>query len=834
MKKYIIYALMAAFCLSLFSCKREGPEAGGSGLTPDENGNTPTEEDIYWSVVGQLVNQRDITPDFKGKTFTAIIGEPDSGDESVRIVSVNTLKAAVGRYNDLVQASITETTPTHTWQNKLVGSLTWTLTNDNTSWATVDVNIPSVPGLHKIIYRSAEQGDVNSDVGNGGSAYYRFGDVIKQVREDGVTEYWVCVRPSFGPEDKGKSHWISVSPLENDDIWPYYENTYNYGPMVASNGFEYGIPKHLGTELKWHQDLAEMLFAIMYPHEWHTNVSNNKDLDFFDDWHHNKLNYHNEAFWKNVQDQWVKKDIVQKVFGVNYADIEEMINPVGDHPGLYFLYDGSSWSTTISNKPKLYQVHYEHGTKASQKNLHKQTTKTVSSQVVVPHNQTESNTNYRFNVHDRTAQQPYIRESRFFGDNYPRWIVRYRTGYELSTNDHYDPQQPIAGYPAANEVYRYYKDVYPEKSLLDPPEFSSLMRKEINNREDQDLTDFTGKGHYKAGTVFRDLNTDDFWFVLKPSGNPNLDLPENSPYAELVSFQGIQYSENHATATNIVTRDQAQRLMNLIWLVSQESNKKITRDQYQEGEEPGFYFIYKKIRDYANVDLKHLSQELAVPPYNRQDHQGAAESWSIAYRAVGAAKQPLLRCIVMMDENSNFLYIMYDAYPKEPTTGSSNVYWDLRSIDFSATPITLQDVANQAMVNQYGDDVVARAPLFKTNTVPRPFRQNAEPQAQQVNNYEYDLQTWTAGTQPLGMWNEPVLIMRATALYDRGGEWATQTVDGIDLVLVTEGADYAEIDEDHDATSFFYRQAYDYCTAAERRVNGINYPIPSWQSVWGQ
>ena len=827
MKKNCIFMplLAAIACWSLASCNPEW-------LTPDESGNNPTEEDVYWSVVGQLVSYRDITPDYKGKTFTAIIGTPDNGDESVRIESVSTLEAAVKRFNELTNAGITETTAVKEWKNSAVGSMTWHLTNDNTSWATVDVNIPSVPRLHKIIYRSAEQGDVNGSVGDNGSAYYRFGDVIKNRRDDGVTEYWICVRPSFGPEDKGKSHWITVSPLENDDIWPYYEKTYNYGPLVASNGFEYGIPKHLRTKEEWYQDLAEMLFAIMYPHEWQTNLTNYDKVSIFNGWHRDRIKYHNEAFWKNVQAQWQEKNIVETVFGVNYADIEDMIDPNGNNAGLYFLYEGSKWSITISNKPTLYQVHYEHGTGAAEKNMHKQTKKSVSSQVVVPHNQTESNTNYRFNVHDLTQQRPFIREPRFFGDNHPRWIIRFAEGVELATNDRYDPQLPISGYTAADEVYRYYRDVYPDKSLLDPPEISDVRRGEVNDRAFQELSEYKGKAHYKPGTVFKEVNSNNLWFLIKPSGNATQELPENSPYAELVSFEGIQYSANNATATNIVTKDQAIRLFHLIWLFSQEANKKITRENYNPGEEPGLFSIYKNILHGGHVDVKHLSQELAVPQYNSPNHLGAAESWSIAYRSVGAARQPLLRCISMMDEESCFLNIMYDSYPKEPTTGSSNVYWDLLPTSFSINPITLQDVADQDKVNQYGDDVVARAPLNKSTNIPRPFRTFAEPRAQQVNNYEYNLQTWTAGTQPLGMWNEPVLIMRATALYDRGAEWATRTVDGIDLEVVSEGSTY--LDEELEATDGFYRQAYDYNTEKERRVNGLKNTIPSWQTIWGQ
>ena len=64
------------------------------------------------------MDNREITPDYKGKTFKANIGSPDSGDESVRIVSVNSLTAAVDRFNGLTQSSITETTPSRNSSNR--------------------------------------------------------------------------------------------------------------------------------------------------------------------------------------------------------------------------------------------------------------------------------------------------------------------------------------------------------------------------------------------------------------------------------------------------------------------------------------------------------------------------------------------------------------------------------------------------------------------------------------------------------------------------------------------------------------------------------------------
>ena len=547
-----IITILAALA-ALVSCRDWFGIDQPSSVNPDR-----TAEQEFWGVVGQLVGNDKRTDDYEGMTFKPTIGEPDNGDESVRVVAVNSLEAAVERYNNLVSADITTETSTYTYKSKEVGTLTWNKSSDNRSFATVDVNVAAVPSLQKIIYRSAEQGDVNGSVGDNGSAYYRFGDVIFREGDDEPDEYWICVRPSFDKEGKGKSHWVCVSPLPKANVWPYYKDG---KPFTASNGFNYGLPYNLGTDLEWHQDLAELLFAIMYPEQWFQNIGNYSSLNIlgnpsglpiFNDWHCTNIKYHNVKFWKNVQQQWKDKNLVKKIFGISYEEMAAAIKPDGTGSGLHFLYDEYSWSTRLSNKPKLYQVHYTHGAKDAEKNMHKKTKTTVQAQVVEPNKKTEGSINYSFDFRERQLGRelddlddvPYIEEHRFFGDAYPRWCVRYAEGIELSANGKYDPQQPIKGFDPAvgGEVYRYYEHVYKEKNLTDEAEESGDMTGGKYGKN---------SGFFMPGTIVQDEEGSK-WICYYGWNDLGDGLKPKDHYARFISFDNIKSSGLTTDGTKII------------------------------------------------------------------------------------------------------------------------------------------------------------------------------------------------------------------------------------------------------------------------------------------
>ena len=838
MKKYLTIFAVAIACL--LACEKNLDDGAG---TDPEHALTPEQE--FWSVVGQLVNVNDITPDYQGKTFLPEIGS--EVEPGVRVVGVNSLEAAVRKYNTLTGADIDTLTASHSYSSKVVGSLIWNKNTDNKAWGTVDVNIPAVPTLSKIIYRSPKQGDVNGGVADGQSAYYRFGDVVKHFREeDGQLEYWICVRPAFDYEGKGESHWVSVSPLPKSNIWPYYETN---EPFTASNKLEYALPYNIREDTEWYQDLAEMLFAIFYPEQWFSNITSYssesmfgspRGLPIFNDFHCTLKEYHNEYFWSNVQSRWRSNNLVKTLFGISYEEMEEALKqPIAGAPagrGIHLLYKGHSWWTKTSNKPQLWEAHYSNkGTKDVEKNMHTFDPVKPSAQVVNPRNPKDPATNYSIDVYNLSLEKPYLKEARFFGDDAPRWIIRYATGKELAENGVWNPQLPMYGFEGENEVYRYYRDVN-LKNLSSEPEITDKIENVLNDKAKQDISRFYGDSHYRIGDVLQDQNGHR-WIVVKESGESaegyNL-FPEYSPYTELISFDGIKYSADKKTATNIVTRQQAIRFMHLIWLYSQEANKHIKREytdnEVAAGGAPSFWPIFSTVRDKAEVDLHHLSDELALPKYN-SNVIGVGESWSLAYYEPGSDRQHLLRCIVQMDiKGGAFLNMMNDRYPAD-TTRTADSYWNLSSNSFSQDYIYLDDVADQQKVNKYGNDFVARTPLSANSGIPRPFRTQAEARAVDASNYAYKMSTWKEGSQPTGMWNEPVLLFRATAIYDRGdSQFATITVDGLQLAKKGNGGYEKELGRAADYR--FLGQAAAYNDKDSRHLNGSTNSIPSWESIW--
>ncbi|MBO7602969.1 MAG: hypothetical protein J6S97_00970 [Bacteroidales bacterium] len=568
MKRLVSKFILAGFVIAgLTSCFKDleptplGPD-GRQKLSDDQ---------VFWNVVGKLVGMDQMTPDYEGKTFTPTIGSPDNGDGSVRIVGVNSLKAAVDRYNALTGADIDVNTSSYTWNNPAIGSLIWNKGDGNTAWGTVDVSIPAVPGLQKIIYRSPEQGDVNGSVGDNGSAYYRFGDVISRTRPadkkgdvefPAITEYWVCVRPAFGPEGKGDSHWVSLSPLPRENVWPYYDDEYNYGPYPGSNGNGYGCPYNLGDDLEWLQDFNEMLYAICTAGEdprnfgnWYTNANNYyhegwfgaDGLLIFNDFTKENLQYHNDFFWQNVKNGWKAFDIFTKLLGTEadgtrHTEDWVTLRVRNGGEGLKYLHTGYSWWTWFSNELDVYQASYKSKITDDhvELNMHSVEKKTVTKQVTNPNNKTDAATNIPFNVKTECSpERPFVINEKFFGDKEPRFIYRYATGQQLAKmgGGTWHAQFALQGF---QEVYRYYGNggFEPNHILTMPPEITQQV-------SDPDIEDETtkyrnGRGWLYPGCIVKD-EEGSHWLCYYGWYDGSEIFGEDDHYARLVSFDNITY-----------------------------------------------------------------------------------------------------------------------------------------------------------------------------------------------------------------------------------------------------------------------------------------------------
>ena len=392
----------------------------------------------FWAVVSQLVDVDDYTDDYEGKTLEPTYGV-SQGDDGTRYVYTNTAAAATERFADLVDRDdIDETTESYTYQDPDVGRLVYTKGSGRVL-ATVDVDIKQIPGLKKIVY-------VPGAYANGtftGRAYYRFGDVVSRQNinydNEEFTEYWICVRPAFGPEGKGDSHWVCLSQLPKKNVEHYHSN---------SNGNDYYLPKGLGKNEEQMQNLAEMLFAIYFPDEWESNiedyVNSNIGLKIFNDFSLDKIQYHNQYFWKNVQDAWRDLGILKKALDYNLG--EETFKQMLKGDGLHLFYKGYSWYQSLSWNCSLYEANYKNATLGGKDaNMHKAYLK-------------EHTYNMQAKVFDCRQLGPAGMDSYqpFVIGKQPRWAIRHATGKELASGGRYDKQEAI---PGVTQVYRYYYNV---------------------------------------------------------------------------------------------------------------------------------------------------------------------------------------------------------------------------------------------------------------------------------------------------------------------------------------------------------------------------------------
>ena len=534
--------LMAA--LTLTACKDDDDS---DSLTPEEQAEKTAAEQQdkaakFWNVVDQLAGTTETPDDYEGLTLEPTIGEAVSGNETARRVITADLEAAVLRYENLAglpEGTLTTETPSYTWSDPDVGSLTYTKSTDGRSLATVGVSIRQLPALRQIVYLTEEQAGTNA--GNPTNSYYHFGDVISRTRpEDNVTEYWVCVRPSFEPQGKKTSHWVSLSPLPKDKLMEY----------TSSNKVEYKLPKNLGENAEHMKNLAEMTYAMLSPEVWEGNITYNPGLSMFHDLKHEYIRYVSSDFWQRVANGWNEtktnggSDLWSTVFGMSRDDMETAI--VKDNTGLHLICKSASWSTWISNSPSIPEYIYKNG-QGKEANMHQKTTKAYSTQVVFK-KEPEKDIELNF-VKQYTEKAPGIVSDKFFKDSYRHYVIRHATGDELAkmTNSKYDTKAPIANF---KEVFcytsRYGLDV--NKTIEDRTAIQSDPRNGLPAHASADVKDcylLAENGYYYAHVD--SCKADDTKAVAIVVGTQTKAFPEMEQHTDFkYLLMSLSYVEDDA------------------------------------------------------------------------------------------------------------------------------------------------------------------------------------------------------------------------------------------------------------------------------------------------
>ena len=795
MKKYFFhYLLMAVLCcglsMSFVACSDDDKD--DDNLTPEQREEQQAQQaDRFWSVVSQLANPLDETDDYADKTYEPTIGQPSEANPYVRIVATNDLLSAAQRFAELTGTTVgtdfKADDAEYTWKDDAVGTLVYHATQSGNSLATVDVNIRQMPHLQQIVYQAPEQAGTN--LGFNGSAYYRFGDVIRTLNADNKEEYWICVRPAFGPEGKRESHWVSLSPLSSENV-----------KVINKSGKEYAVPTKLGIDTEHMQNLAEMIFAMMHPEEWYKNTTGNSapgvfssGLRCFHDFSHSadKLKYHNAAFWHRVRDAWDSKGLFKKIFGFESTDEHFYSMFKGEENEIYkddsnidgklhLLYKGYSWKWGSSMT--LYECSYTNPSNSKghvdQLNMHKAEKKEYTVDM----------TDVGFNVNSEyTASGPYLMKSSFFGDKAPRYIIRHATGDDLmARGTSWDYKQPIN---RAAPVYVYNSFFYPEGTQGGQPgnSFRDLtldpeVTLDPDDVKNQDLNEYIGQPFFFNGDVFID-EEGCRWFCIMNAGGT---FPYSAPYSYFISFDDIKTQEinGNTVATNIVGERMLPKILPILSMHIRtliiEPNKKGLNNA-----------VSASIRELTGVDLSKMAVvcDSTVVQNNGVTDRREIVMLTAAYMPEGGGGSQLMRYV---NENAT-----------DKTGNRQWRYWLNTKYPGSQEPILLADIAKQDKVNRWATDEWAWKNYHADDQHRKPVRTQADQRATNINNYLWGLNDFN--TDAMSMWNEPVLVFRATKVYDRGiGNRGFKSYHGQHIKHIIKGSLHSMLDTADPSMVYIY------------------------------
>jgi hypothetical protein len=625
-----------------------------------------------------------------------------------------------------------------------------------------------------------------------GRAYYRFGDVVKrQVRNydrDLVDEYWICVRPSFGMEGKGDSHWVSLNILPRNNVYYY----------LASNDNKYWLPKGLGSDKENMQNLAEMLYAIYYPEQWEDNVKDiaNTDLEMFHDFHKTNYKFHNQYFWKNVRDAWQRAGILEKA--LNYVENDDSFKFMLNYSGLQLIYDSYSWATWRSWYCTLKEAIYKNGNDSEEKNMHQASY--------------EKNEKNMKDIKYLDFRKPGQRNMRnywdfFNGDRYPHWSIRHATGKELATNGKYNVKEPIEG---VVEVYRYYRDVLKTDNLMADPEetveYGHLPEASYAQSE---------AGTYMIGDVVMD-DDDNRWFCITGSSACPTYHGTDS-LATFISFDFFGVNTSGNTIPGLPTEEEIPELAyRMLVALATFHNYSIYKFEY-EYSDGNLGSFAQHILDWTGVDLRKtfVSVDTVCTFTSRGETYRSAsytQIMNIAYNDGSADKQAVCRAILDQSlggpnrakcigesgkEYGNVNYRAYLHYQTFDPLKMAKATDDEKGLGFDTWHLTwamtdrkiyLQDVADQTMVDRYAkDDKWVTLPQRRANQehFQGPRRQHRTQAATSAKPSDYIGRYNTNDVQNTNIFNEPVCFFRVMKVKDIGKKKANLvSTDGRRLRVV--------------------------------------------------
>ena len=853
MKKVVNWLLMGALVVGLgmgvTSCKDDDDKDDDDGKTPENVTGDPMDTDeaqTAWRWLCALTDADSLDAGWAKKTYEPTIGTVSEQNAQTRIVVVSDVDEAKTNFANIADVTTDRLGSEVTVSQDGVGKLTWTPSPAGAqNLAEVEVDTKLIPHLSKIVYCLQEQTGLNGLFSENcdGIAYYRLGDV---VYEKATKKYWVCVRPAFWQNDKGDSHWIHVFNQPIDGGLPQSNIYDKYNQVKKYDYHTIMLPTQLKYDRNHLNNFSNLIFALLERDLYAAKVSLKGFKNALGGF---SYEFHGINFLKNVADCWSEpvangNDIWKILFNRSY---KQMANDLQE---LTFLYKGYQW--------RVGSTGYVWEFTAKRSDVFMRCTPGSESDDKKLYDFGGQGYDIRRYCSDPKANDLIEGSPRQFNDGHYYWVTEYKKGEDLMAQGKYSPYEALNG---CDDIYVYNKksgDQVHNEVIED--DSVKVFHPVINDPDKQDIREFYGRGEYSLGDVYRDENGHR-WFVVNVAGrddyNPKKLNPmkttnekepvhevykdlEPSPYAELVTFDGLAVSENKQYITNLPTHDQALR--GAMWLWSLFSSC-VGKDNAELTIRPSTKIVLHIMNHTGkdSVDARNLFQVVKSKSGYARNHSQHA---SIGYRTVTANAQPLIRFLRPIDiDNEATPYRFHDHYVKKADYFTE----DYRDYDFSDNIIYLQDVANQDKVEQYAKDFYATQPLINWSggdgKTPRTSRK-ADPVAKDVSNFLYNCAKWRSFTYPLDMWNAPVLFFRMTRIYDRGScDHATITVDGHTLTRVSRSDVFfydKEVDEegkvdDNYNTIYVTLNTLMACFTPEKTSNlldGKVWHLPSWKTAW--
>ena len=520
---------------------------------------------------------------------------------------------------------------------------------------------------------------------------------------------------------------------------------------------------------------------------------------------------------------WERKGLFQSVFGVTRDEMKAEL----EQNGLNLVYS----SATMSGNKILLPTATYNGTNLKTETLAK----------------TNSEWTTAFNI--QTQMKPYLAYTDASGNQKRAWLVRYATGATLCKGSteaaSFDKYKRLTN---CEDIFVFNKDV----RQLDMNE-DNLKKKEPEKTHDNptawNLDDYVGEPFYEHGDVLVD-EYGHRWFVVNQAGTPDVvgyqseTKGEKIPFAEVVCFEGFNYSADRKTATNLPSREEAIR--GAFWLdlffhqsTSVTNLKRGTKEYWIEKNKYAHLgSSVFNVLEYAGVEIRDLLQLISAQNGNpRQTSQAA----SIAYND-GSGRMRLLRYIANNQFSDNeFRYYLWDHYVSNPDA-TTLLYPD---IAYSSVPIYLDDLTDKSKIIAYAEDSYVRQGQpdaeFPTNIgVPsRLPRTEVEPLAADASNCAYNIDRWRDRTFLADMWKAPILMFRITHIYDRGAtDHALTAANGLMMVRIKKhewednDGDDAELNYNQFRTMVFPAQYATCIKPGAWKLDGKDFEFPSWQSLY--